>query len=197
MTPDEERAQDPHVERLRPDPSRPAQPVLTFSGFLGDSDRAGFRRLYFTRGLDYYAEFRSEDVVETASIPADQAPFAGLDATRLTLKRDATVDYTRTRTGAPLDEFEIDVRLWPWPRPGPRLVNTIAYCLDVLTEEQGVCAEATLGGHFTCDTCLCGPDRITQGRYTCLICETDQAGTCVTCGGGECPDSLVSCHPCR
>ena len=63
-------------------------------GFLGDSDRPGFRRLYFTRDLDYYAEFRTDDVVRIESIPADQPPFPGDEATRLTLRRDATVEYT-------------------------------------------------------------------------------------------------------
>ena len=80
-------------------------------GFLGDSDRPGFRRLYFTRDLDYYAEFRTDDVVRIESIPADQPPFPGDEATRLTLRRDATVEYTRVRTPHSIDEFDADVRL--------------------------------------------------------------------------------------
>jgi hypothetical protein len=81
------------------------------TGFLGDSDRPGFRRLYFTRDLDYYAEFRVEDVVDLESIPADQPPFRGEEATRLALRRDATLEYTRVRTARPLDEFDADVQL--------------------------------------------------------------------------------------
>jgi hypothetical protein len=80
-------------------------------GFLGDSDRSGFRRLYFTRDLDYYAEVRVEDVVQIDSIPADQQPFPGDEATRLTLRRDATVEYTRVRVPQSINEFDADVRL--------------------------------------------------------------------------------------
>ena len=105
-----DRAQDPIVGRLRPDPAQPPQPTLTMSGFLGDSDRPGFRRLYFTRDLDYYAEFRTDDVLTITTIPADRDPFRGEEATRLTLRRDATVEYTRTRTARPLDEFDLDIQ---------------------------------------------------------------------------------------
>src|SRR3712207_4517435 len=55
--------QDPYVEKLRPDPSQPPEAVRILEGFLGESDREGYRRLYFTRELDYYMEFRAEDVV--------------------------------------------------------------------------------------------------------------------------------------
>lgn len=105
------RPQDPIVARRRPDPAQPPEPSLRMLGFLGDSDRPGFRRLYFTRDLDYYAEFRADDAVDIEAIPAEQPPFRGDEATRLTLRRDATVEYTRVRTGRPLDEFDLDVRL--------------------------------------------------------------------------------------
>jgi hypothetical protein len=76
-----DRPQDPIVASLRPDPAQPPEPVLRMSGFLGDSDRPGFRRLYFTRDIDYYAEFRVEDVVHMAAIPAKAPPFLGDEAT--------------------------------------------------------------------------------------------------------------------
>jgi hypothetical protein len=50
-----DRPQDPYVARRRPDPASPPEPTTRMFGFLGDSDRPGFRRLYFTRDLDYYA----------------------------------------------------------------------------------------------------------------------------------------------
>ncbi len=106
-----DRPQDPIVASLRPDPAQPPEPVLRMSGFLGDSDRPGFRRLYFTRDIDYYAEFRVEDVVHMAAIPAKAPPFLGDEATRVTLRRGATIEYTRTRTGRSLDQFDLDVRL--------------------------------------------------------------------------------------
>jgi hypothetical protein len=81
MANDEERreredlSQDPYIERLRPDPSEPPERVRILEGLMGDSDREGYRRLCFTRELDYYAEFRAEDVVFSESIPPDQPPF--------------------------------------------------------------------------------------------------------------------------
>jgi hypothetical protein len=105
------RPQDPFVARRRPDPAQPPAPTARMLGFLGDSYRPGFRRLYFTRDLDYYAEFRADDVLQMDSIPADQPPFPGDEATRLTLRRDATVEYTRIRTPHSIDEFDADVRL--------------------------------------------------------------------------------------
>jgi hypothetical protein len=97
-----DRPQDPLVEQLRPDPSQPPQPALTLAGLLGDSDREDFRRLYFTPDLGYYAEFRVEDVLSVATIAPDDPPFAGHEATRVTIRRDATIDYTHTRAARPV-----------------------------------------------------------------------------------------------
>ena len=107
----EDRPQDPLVERLRPDPSEPPEPTRTLAGLLGDSDRPGYRRLYFTAELDYYAEFRSADVIDYSDIPPDQPPFLGEPATRASLKRDAAVEFTHAQKARPLDEFDLDVRL--------------------------------------------------------------------------------------
>jgi hypothetical protein len=69
MANDEERhgredlGQDSFVERLRPEPSEPPEQVRVLEGLLGDSDREGYKRLYFNRELDHYAELRIEDVV--------------------------------------------------------------------------------------------------------------------------------------
>jgi hypothetical protein len=105
------RQQDPLVGRLRPDPAQPAKPALTLVGFLGDSDREGFRRLYFTRELDNYVEFRAEDVLDAGPIPPDQPPYLGDEATQLTVRRDAGLEFTRERAGRPLDEFDLDLQL--------------------------------------------------------------------------------------
>ena len=103
--------QDPFVERLRRDPSQPPQPVRVLEGLLGNSDRAGYHRIYFTREFDSYAEFRAEDVVYREPIPPDQPPFQGLDASRVGIRRDAPVWYTQVRTPRPVDEFDLDIRL--------------------------------------------------------------------------------------
>nr|BFD95808.1 hypothetical protein KitaXyl93_71680 [Kitasatospora sp. Xyl93] len=106
-----DRPQDDFVARNLPGPSeRPAR-TLTLSGLLGDSDRAGFRRLYFNTQLDYYAEFASADVLSADTVAGDRPPFVGHDATTVTLRRDATVHFTRVQTAAPVDEFDLDLRL--------------------------------------------------------------------------------------
>jgi hypothetical protein len=107
----EDLGQDPYVERHRPDPSQPPEAVRILEGLLGDSDREGYKRLYFTRELDHYAEFRTEDVLFSEPIPSDQPPFLGQQATRVGLRQDATIEYTRVRTPRPVDEFDLDVRL--------------------------------------------------------------------------------------
>jgi hypothetical protein len=171
-----DRPQDPIVERGRPDPAQPPERTLTLTGFLGDSDRAGFRRLYFTRDLDYYAEFRAEDVVHVAPIPADEQPFGGEDATRVSLRRDATVDYTRTRTARPLDEFDIDVRF------GGRVRRDVA-CAHTDCD-FGTCYTCATRCFGTCDTCD------TQcNQATCVTCPT-----CATCRGDTCP--AITCDTC-
>jgi hypothetical protein len=78
----EDLGQDPYVERLRPDPSRPLEEVRILEGLLGDSDREGYKRLYFNRELDRYAEFRVEDVLFSEPIPPDQPPVLGKQAFR-------------------------------------------------------------------------------------------------------------------
>jgi hypothetical protein len=72
--------------------------VRVLEGLLGASDRDEYWRLYFSRELDNYAEFRQDCVVYSESIPPEQSPFVGLDGTRVAIRRDATVEYTRTRT---------------------------------------------------------------------------------------------------
>jgi hypothetical protein len=146
-------------------------------GFLGDSDRPGFRRLYFTRDLDYYAEFRADDVVDIEAIPAEQPPFPGDEATRLTLRRDATVEYTRVRTGRPLDEFDLDVRLGrrlPAVQ-GDRLPLSEPFaCLEPATPPECPNTPETCGGITCIGTCL--------WMWTC-------GGTCLgTCFGDPCPE---------
>ncbi|MGH8905646.1 MAG: hypothetical protein ACRD0K_03825 [Egibacteraceae bacterium] len=178
-----DRAQDPVVERLKPNPGDPVTPTLTLAGFLGDSDRPGFRRLSFTRDLGYYAEFRVEDVAHTVPVTAEQQLFAGEHATRVALRRDATVEYAWTRVAGPLDEFDLDARLGGRPiRASDRLA------LPAHTD----CDAATCGGQGTCDTCdtACGQDTCTCdtacGQPTC----GQDTCTCLTaCGQFTCFDT--------
>jgi len=150
--------QDPFVEKLRPNPSEPPPSVRVLEGLLGNSDREGYLRLYSTRELDDYAEFREEAVEHSEKIPSDQPPFVGLDATRVTIRRDATVEFTRTETPRPLSEFDLDVRLGD-PRRQSSSVGMLGLT-DPFTACGGTCH------HTVCDgTC----------HHSCM-------GTCLTCG---------------
>jgi hypothetical protein len=88
---------DPLVETLVPDPgTQPPPPTVALAGLLGKSAKEGRWRLYFSPSLERYAEFKEEDVLGSVKIPQEQPPFAGLKATRVWLKREAEVEYTRT-----------------------------------------------------------------------------------------------------
>jgi hypothetical protein len=161
------RPQDPFVARRRPDPAQPPEPTTRMFGFLGDSDRPGFRRLYLTRDLDYYAEFRVDDVVELESIPEDQLPFRGDEATRLTLRRDATVDYTRERTQPPVNEFDADVRLGR--RRGVFFDRRRGVYVEGMMESDPytdchdfTCYGTCAGDATCCDQPSCGPPKLSD-----------------------------------
>jgi hypothetical protein len=166
------RPQDPLVQSRRPDPSTPPLDALTMVGFLGDSDRPGHRRLYFTRDLDYYAEFQVDDALLVETIPPDSLPFLGFACTRLILKRDAIFDTVRTRTPRPVDEYDIDVRLerraarpLGYADTGPHCISGEPCSLRCETHDVA-----------TCDTC---PGQATCHAATCVTCQTQcQQQTC-------------------
>jgi hypothetical protein len=169
--------QDPRVERLRPDPSQPAQRVRTLSGLWGDSDRVGFGRLYLTSALDTYAEFRLDDVIATAEIPADESPFLGEQATRLELRDEAVVDFTRSRRLDDVDDFDLDVRFGsptaaaPWW--DPRVVPPNH------TRDAFLCK--TFAGIV--DPCPTDVVPRTRQTVTCDTCPVTWCDTCYTCPG--------------
>jgi hypothetical protein len=188
----EELGQDPFVERMRPDPSEPPEQVRVLEGLLGDSDREGYKRLYFTRELDSYAEFRQDDVVFAEPIPPDQPPFLGDQATRVGIRRDAPVEFTRVRAPKPVDEFDLDIRLGALG--GPRAIPGFFETLE---------AECPGPTRDTCRTICggCGGDTfqitICRGR-TCIdvnTCDTC-ARTCDTCQT-QCQDTCFTCDTCR
>jgi hypothetical protein len=172
-----DRPQDSWVSKLRPDPGRPAARTLTLTGLIGDSDRAGYRRLYFTRALDQYAEFRADDVLAAEDVPVDTPPFVGLDATRVTLTRDAVVDYTRSVPGdQATDPFDLDARFTPaaassprMPTPQTRLNTCNMLCFRTELDTCQTCA-TNCGTCQTCATC----------NNCTATCDT-QCGTCQTC----------------
>lgn len=209
-----DRPQDPLVERLRPDPGQPPESARIIEGLLGDSDRPGLRRLYFTTELDYYAEFRNEDVLSVADIAPDQAPFLGEQATRVTLRRDATVDFTHTRRSRPLDEFDLDIRL----AARPRLAAQIPFTANFVCQPQTFdCADTwpltTCGFGGGCgggggpqptrgcetrdrticigNTCI---DVCTFENTDCETCQTCEQATCQTCDQATCQTCPTRCN---
>ena len=152
--------QDPFVERRKQGLSQPPEPVRVLAGLLGDSDREGYRRLYFSRQLDSYAEFRIEDVVDRELIPANQAPFPGLDASRVSIRRDAPVWYTRVRTPRPVDEFDLDIRLGRGGRSGQ--ISAMAETWEAECAYTYGCPQTIdCGGTHRLDTCY-GPQCSTR-----------------------------------
>src|SRR3712207_227781 len=118
---------DPLVESLVPDPSQPPPPTVTLAGLLGRSAKEGYWRLYFSSALEHYAEFKGEDVLGSVKIPKEQSPFAGLEATRVWLKREAEVEYTRTeswRVRAEVLEGGITMRT-PIDEPPPPQIDML------------------------------------------------------------------------
>lgn len=102
--------QDPIVERLRPDPAQPALRTTTLRGFLGNSELEGHQRIYFTRTLDYYAEFRSVDAVQITAIPAEDSPFPGEPASMVELPPGVTVNFVRAQVTPETSLFDLDIR---------------------------------------------------------------------------------------
>lgn len=163
MMPDDDlaqRPQSPYVERLRPDAVQPAEPTIALSGLLGDSERAGNRRLYFNRSLDYFVEFRIDDALYTETIPPEQEPFVGLEATRVTLRRDAQVEFTRSVQNRPLDQFDLDVRLGA---PSTTAITARARTGDTCPSDCPTCrTDCVVRSQNACDTFLCPGGNLTD-----------------------------------
>lgn len=182
--PSEPLQQHPFVGRMRPDPSQPVQRVIDLTGLPGDSDRSGYQRLYLTRRLDYYAEFLVRDIVHTEAVPADQSPFPGLEATRVSVRRDATINYTWARSPQPVDEFDLDVRLGAaGPAAAlPPLPFPTRTCVDgCVPRTVDTCR--TQCDQRTCDTCATCP-----GQPTCATCPGQN-----TCDYTFCAQQTCAC----
>jgi hypothetical protein len=184
----QEFSEDPYVARIRPDPSAPPPEVVTLEGLAGKSDREGWARLYFNRALTYYGEFRQEDVVYTEPIPEDQPPMYGLKGTRVGLRRDAVLEYTRTTKAQPAAGFDLDVRLGAAPSlqypDGGSLWNTDCILCQRTDPQwntcntcQTHCNQATCNtcqthcNQATCNTCQTHCNQYTC-NYTCNTCQT-------------------------
>jgi len=207
----EGRPPDPFVAARINDPATPAAATFQLAGLLGDSDRDGLRRLYLNTALDYYVEFRNEDVVTVESVAPDQPPFVGLDATRISLKRDAQVEYVRTRA-ATTDAFTVDVQRGGVP--GGFIPDPTDPTGTLPTDFTGTLPESVGFG--------CVPDTLqprcvnlqtldfqchTQRGFTCQVtfcdtcfnatCRTCDDATCQTCGEATCQTcGQATCQTC-
>ncbi len=170
--------QHPLVESLRPDPSQPAKKAVVLIGLPGKSDRPGYQRLYLTTKLNYYAEFLVSGILNSETIPADQSPFPGHEATQVTVGRDANIQYITATSPQPVDEFDLDVRLGAQAAAAVPPITQGNTCLDA-------CRPTVLTCLTQCHTCI-----ITQcNQNTCVNTQCNQA-TCHTCPG------QATCHTC-
>ncbi|MFD6231887.1 hypothetical protein ACFWFZ_34305 [Streptomyces sp. NPDC060232] len=175
-----EGSQDPLVEKLRPDPPQPPITGVTLNGLLGDSDRPGHRRLYFTAELDYFIEFSVDDVLHSARIPPDKAPFPGSEATQITLRKGADIAYTHTMAARPPDEFDLNVRRRRARIAGYTAPGETGYSMHTCdTDTREECHTA---GWYTCTCTTC------QSCQTCEPTACD-AASCET--AQDCPDPWV------
>lgn len=201
----EGRPPDPFVAARISNPGEPPAPSFQLAGLLGDSDREGFRRLYLNTSLDYYVEFRSEDVLTVEAVQPEAAPFVGLDATRVTLKRDATVNYVRSRTG-PEEGFELDAQAAMAGGFGPDAGDITG---TLPTDLTPTLPQSAVGGCVPADTIV---NECFRTRFTCVgancftrqrtcfqaTCRTCGDATCLTCGGATCHTCFqVTCRTCN
>jgi hypothetical protein len=214
--------QHPYVERLKPDPSQPARRVVDLTGLPGNSDRPGYQRLYLTTRLNYYAEFLASDMVYSEAVPADQSPFPGQEATRVSVSRDATIHYVWARSPQPVDEFDLDVRLGapaaaaaaPALPPSPPDCQTVPHTCVCPTP---ACTGATCHTRCNQNTCAatcpatcaggtCHAANTCQGHGTCVptqcleaacIFTQNNAGTCVTCVFTACNQGTCANTACQ
>jgi hypothetical protein len=184
---------DPRVSSGRPDPAAAPARTTTLRGFFGDSDREGFRRLYLTKDLDYYVEFRVDDVVSIVDIPPDRQPFPGEQATEVSLRREATVEFTRTRTLEPPDEFDLDIRFAPRRQargrgqrsPRNRWTAGFTECCVPYTVEDPTCPETCDPIAWSCEVAC----------WSLVGCPTHEGIDCFTLPGDTGPHAS-QCPPC-
>lgn len=91
--------QDPVVEKLVRDPSRPGARLV--SGYVGKSDREGRWRIYLNLEFSEYLEVSKEDVLHSERL-AEETSASG---TWVWVKEDARVEHVRTRPKQARAEF--------------------------------------------------------------------------------------------
>ena len=103
---------DDIIQYIIPDPTVMPD-VRMLAGFLGQSPRKGYWRLYLTLELNEYVEFSAEDCLHSQPLRTEQNPLGG---TIVWIKRDAKLQHTRatpTRTQAEFLQGEVMQRFLP------------------------------------------------------------------------------------
>jgi hypothetical protein len=202
--------QHPFVESVKSDPSGPAKKIVILTGLPGDSDRSDCQRLYLTTKLDYYAEFPVSAILSAETVPADQSPVPGQEATRVAVSRDATIRYVTETSPQPIDEFDLDVRLGAAGRAAavPNVLSVVDVCIPTRGAtciQDGCPTDATCHvtecHQHTCQTCAghatCAGAATCAGPATCVNTQCQQA-TCVNtqCGQHTCVNTQCGQHTC-
>jgi hypothetical protein len=205
--------QHPLVESLRPDPSQPAKKTVVLIGLPGKSDRPGYQRLYLTTKLDYYAEFLVSGILSAETIPADKSPFPGHEATRVTVGRDANIQYITATSPHPVDEFDLDVRLGAQASAAvpssdhltcATCAVTCARCVNTQCNQQtcNTCLTICVNTGCNQNTCVntqCNQNTCvkTQCNQATCTCPTDcnQGPTCVATCDNTCNPHVHTCGP--
>jgi hypothetical protein len=169
-------AQDRIVDQLAPDPGS-HQPLTILTGFLGQSSREGFWRLYLTPELDEYVEFAEDDVVQTEEATKEQAPFGG---SSVWLRQGAPVTHTQVSTRQVQAEFlSGSITAGYMGAAAPAAVGAAGVVRNC-PSYRGYCDPET---EVVCRTGRLGP---TLNRHV-PACQSD-LGACATrigCGGGS------------
>jgi hypothetical protein len=162
-TPDEH----PFVASARATPESAPAVNVRVTGLFANSDDPEKQRVYLSSALDYYADFRAEDVVHYEPIAAERSPIPGYDATRVTLKRGSPIAFTYMRTQSLIadDQFDIDVRLGPGgSEPGSQPPGALGSTGGAT--QRGGCDTGPTGR--PCATYECAvPDRTMGHTATC------------------------------
>ncbi|MEX1080236.1 MAG: hypothetical protein WED09_14160 [Homoserinimonas sp.] len=163
---------DDLVRKLIPDPAHAAPNITVLTGWIGQSTREGYVRMYLVADLSEYVVFREEDVVHHEKVPAERA---GLAATRVWLRDTAELQHTRRLPQAGQRQFlggtVAAAFLSRFPRPGMHGGGFHAGggALVSVPPQASVCFSCpTEGGEDTCVPATCTLSTSCQTQFLCL-----------------------------
>lgn len=152
---------DALVERLIPDPGKPAAQLL--SGYLGKSDRDGVWRIYLNLEFTEYLEIAEEDILHVEKLGRGDASQAGA---WIWVKRDATVEHVRPeRRGAQAEFLGGEI--------------STAFLGGAAGDRLGIASLTLLAGlrkTFSVTECATCPTN--DGKHTCLPAVCTLATSC-------------------